>query len=311
MEGKDHPPTPTVVAIGQINFEGNIIPLSWFRHLKVSSARPGTQPLPDLVGIVILSDIIYWYRPVEIRDEATGAVLGYRRKFKGDKLQRSYPQWADLFGLTEKQVMDAVHRLRAEGVVQTELRTVIIGQRRASNVLFVEPVPEKVKEITYRLPSYFKVPASYSEVPASYSEVGTNTETTPETKNDIIIAESLRNLTGTLPLFGEFEEPPAEQAGEARERELFLCLQGAEITPDAALLLVHEFGRQIKPNEVRAWRAYGQEQGMKNVGGFVRKMIQTGCYPMDEAWRALKRQKKAIEEWDKMPAKSEERRVEP
>lgn len=180
----DHEPTPTVLAIGQINFEGNIIPPSWFHHLKIAPARSGTKPLPDLVGIVILSDIIYWYRPVEVRDETTGQVLGYRRKFKGDKLQRSYPQWAELFGLTEKQVMDAVHRLRAEGVVQTELRTVTIGQRRASNVLFVEPVPEKVKEITYRLPSYFKVPASYSEVPASYFEVRTNTETTSETKKD-------------------------------------------------------------------------------------------------------------------------------
>ncbi|MFP1483844.1 hypothetical protein ACLB1S_19830 [Escherichia coli] len=36
------------------------------------------------------SEIVYWYRPTEVRDEHTGALLGYRKRFQGDKLQRSY-----------------------------------------------------------------------------------------------------------------------------------------------------------------------------------------------------------------------------
>jgi len=187
------PLTSTVVAIGRIHFEGNIVPLSWFQHLKIAPARPGTQPLPDAVGILILADIIYWYRPAEIRHEDTGQVIGWKRKFKADKLQRSYSQWANLFGFTEKQVMDAIHRLREAGVITTELRTLTVRDRRVNNVLFVEPVPEKVLAMTYRLPSYFEVgdPATlksgdpYFEVANHYSEVTTNTETSTEINAEI------------------------------------------------------------------------------------------------------------------------------
>jgi hypothetical protein len=174
-----------------------------------------------------------------------------------------------------------------------------------NNVLFVEPVPERVKEITYRLSSYSKVPASYSEVSVSYPEVGTNTETTPEIKNNVVIAESLQQFgLRDLPLFNEFIEPEAAKLSDAergfRQRELFICLEGSGITADAVAEIVTKYGFCLKPNVVRAWSAYAEEQAMKNPGGFVRKMIQEGCYPTDQAWEALKRKSDTLDEVQRM-----------
>ncbi|MBL9029318.1 MAG: hypothetical protein JNK42_02465, partial [Caedimonas sp.] len=70
----------TVEVMKNLHLEGNIIPMEWFGHLKFGSGKP------DMNAILILSDIVYWYRPVVVRDEQTGMVRGYRKKFKSDLL---------------------------------------------------------------------------------------------------------------------------------------------------------------------------------------------------------------------------------
>jgi len=129
--------------VGEIALVGNIIPHSWYTHLRKDSGKP------YLAAIVILSDIAYWYRPRLIRDEVTGQVLRVEKRFKADKLQRSYQQIADLFGLTKRQVREAVRFLEAQGVVTREFRTVRTkGGMVLSNVLFLEPVVDRLREIT-------------------------------------------------------------------------------------------------------------------------------------------------------------------
>ena len=49
--------TPIVDSIGQMNFEGNITPLEWYKHIKFANGKA------DTIAITILSDIVYWYRP--------------------------------------------------------------------------------------------------------------------------------------------------------------------------------------------------------------------------------------------------------
>lgn len=85
-------PTPEVMAIGQINISGNVTPATWWKYIRLPSGRP------DATAIALLSEIVYWYRPTEVRDEHTGALLGYRKRFQGDKLQRSYQAFAEQFG---------------------------------------------------------------------------------------------------------------------------------------------------------------------------------------------------------------------
>lgn len=135
--------TPTVEAIGRLNITGNVIPANWWHNIKLPSGQP------DSTAIVLLSEIIYWYRPSEIRDELSGALIGYRRRFRGDKLQRDYQSFAEQFGFSKRAATDAIKRLRDAGLITTELRTIKNAEGRSMpNVLFVEPVPEAIENIT-------------------------------------------------------------------------------------------------------------------------------------------------------------------
>ena len=66
---------------------------------------------------LLLADIVYWYRPMEIRDEATGQLCGFKKKFQADILQRNYQQLADQFGITKRDAVNAIVELEKLGVV--------------------------------------------------------------------------------------------------------------------------------------------------------------------------------------------------
>ena len=135
------PAGSTVMALKDLHLEGNIIPMEWFAHLKFDSGKP------DMNAILILSDIVYWYRPVVVRDEQTGMVTGYRKKFKSDLLQKSYQHYADLFGLSKRQVSDAIIRLEERGLVKRVLRTIETPSMTLQNILFIALNVQKLAEI--------------------------------------------------------------------------------------------------------------------------------------------------------------------
>lgn len=130
--------------ISEMNFTGNIIPSEWFMTLR------GPNGKPMLLAIDILSDILYWYRPTEVRDESTGALVGYKKKFKNDFLQRSYRQIENQFGVSKKQARLALDFLCDKGVVKKHLRDENTKDgMKLHNNMYLELVPEKLKEITY------------------------------------------------------------------------------------------------------------------------------------------------------------------
>ncbi len=132
-----------VDAMAQIQLTGNVIPQIWYRTITKENGKP------HLLAIAILSDIVYWYRPTEIRDEGTGNLIGYRKKFKADMLQRSYDQFAELFGESKRSVTDAVIRLEALGVIKREFRTIDVAGIKYNNVLFIDFFPKRLYELTY------------------------------------------------------------------------------------------------------------------------------------------------------------------
>jgi hypothetical protein len=138
--------TDDVEAIGSINFEGNIIPIEWYRHLRLPNNKP------DLVSIILLSDIIYWYRPTTIRDEISSKIIGYRKKFKSDLLQKGYKDLEDLFGFSPKQTREAFIRLESLGIIQRIFRTIESNGTKLSNVMFIKIFPTAIKYITNSLP---------------------------------------------------------------------------------------------------------------------------------------------------------------
>lgn len=134
---------PKVVAeIGKLNLDGNIIPHSWYEHIKLASGAT------DLVGIIILSEIVYWYRPYELLAERSGQP-SYHKKFAGDMFQSAAGYYEQKFGLTKDQTRKALKRLEDNGLIRREYREVVQRGVRMNNVMFIEPVPVKIAEITY------------------------------------------------------------------------------------------------------------------------------------------------------------------
>lgn len=130
--------------VSEMNFSGNVVPLTWFKTMLGESGKP------MLLAIDLLADIVYWYRPKEIRDEGTGDLIGFQKRFKADLLQRSYRQIEQHFGVTKKQARTALDYLCKIGVIRKHLRNELTSDGTPlHNNMYLELVPEKLKELTY------------------------------------------------------------------------------------------------------------------------------------------------------------------
>ena len=134
-----------ICQMAQLKFEGHIIPHSWWKRLKYANGKPNTN------AALILSDIVYWYRPILVVDEGTGAVQGYRKRFKGDLLQRSYQDLANRFGLTKRQAKEACDYLKQEiGVIGLVFRHITAAQGKPlANVMYISLNVEVLKQLTF------------------------------------------------------------------------------------------------------------------------------------------------------------------
>ncbi|QWI68086.1 DnaD domain protein [Bacillus mycoides] len=133
--------TNIVTEIGGLNFKGNVVDHEWFNYITFSNGKP------HIVAIMVLSEIVYWYRPTVIRDEVTGRVT-YKKKFKSDKLQKSYHQLAETFGFSKIQVKRACDLLVEMSLIEIEFRTIIVNEITLNNVMFVEPKVNEIKSIS-------------------------------------------------------------------------------------------------------------------------------------------------------------------
>jgi DNA-binding transcriptional ArsR family regulator len=168
--------TQTVAAIGRLGFTGNVTPKIWYKQISLPSGRP------DHKAITLLSEILYWYRPTEIRDEHTGQVVGHRKKFSDDKLQRSYQSFSDDFGMTKREVQDSLKRLRDAGLITLELRSKTVGGNYIANLLYIEPVAFEIDRITFPIAELES--ASESEQPTP------NRRTTSE-NSEVVLRENV------------------------------------------------------------------------------------------------------------------------
>lgn len=181
--------------IGKINITGNVIPQSWYKTITRENGKP------NLPAIVILADIVYWYRPTEVRDEQTGQIVQLKKRFKSDFLQRSYQQIADQFGLTKREASNAVTELEKLGVIKKHFRTLDISGMKVANVLFIELIPSALIEITFGVsaevtPITLKSDTlSLSKVTPSTSKSETNTKITTK-----ITTENKRDIKAQEPI---------------------------------------------------------------------------------------------------------------
>lgn len=145
---KGYPITENDLSVNQLfgsDFSGNVIPHIWWKKILFKNDKPA------YTAINILADLLYWYKPFEVRDEDTGQSLGFRKKFKGDALQRSYSQFEEIYGFSKKQIRTAGDILEELGLVKRDPRTIHNNGVTSSNVMFWLIDVEKIKELTYTM----------------------------------------------------------------------------------------------------------------------------------------------------------------
>lgn len=200
-----YPINDIVKKIGTIAIEGNLIPHHWFQALTFDSGKS------NFVAVILLSEILYWYRPTYAKCENTGKPLPPTKRFKSDFLQRSTRSFAEQFGFSTKQTRDALRFLEDLGLIIRHYRTIDYGEGQVcSNVQYVELVPIAIKKLQECTSGRFQKihtygPARPDPLPPTSTGVdlqgGTYTETTTETTTEIT-----KDSVGTLP-FSQKEGP--------------------------------------------------------------------------------------------------------
>ena len=169
--------------VGKMRFSGNVIPEVWYKTIVSSNGRV------NLLAINILAEIVYWYRPMEIRDEMTGDVTWKKKFADDDYLQRNYSKICEKYNVSTKQAREALIVLETLGVVKRHFRTIETEMGKCPNVMYIELIPDALYKLTYpemtdedgktSFPSDKEVFTKKETRPSH--EVRTNTKNTTET----------------------------------------------------------------------------------------------------------------------------------
>lgn len=135
---------PIVDEVGGMKIIGNIIPKEWYKLIKRSNGKA------HLLAIIILAEILYWYRPKEKVSNEDGSVT-YERKFADCKYVRvNYEQLGEKFGVSRRQAAEAVEFLETTiKVLKRHLITIKGPNGLLPNVVHIELFPKRLKELTY------------------------------------------------------------------------------------------------------------------------------------------------------------------
>ena len=169
--------TPTVDLIGKIRLTGNIVPSLWFEHITYST--PKGKVKTNYLALLILSDLVYWYTPKIQKHEHTGQIIAISKRFKNNKLQRSYKQYAKMLNTEERTVKASVDLLVKLGILTREFRNITLDTGLTlANVMYLEPIPNAILHITHNTAPYVPPP--------------TKNCTTPPTKNCTTYTETIK-----------------------------------------------------------------------------------------------------------------------
>lgn len=134
----------SVDALAEMSISGNVTPVNWYKTILRENGKP------YLLAICVLSEIVYWYRPVEVRDEHSGMTIGYRKKFREDLLQKTYNDFAEQFGESRRSVKAAFDRLEEIGVIRREFRNIETNSGMVlNNVMYIDLCVDRLYTCTY------------------------------------------------------------------------------------------------------------------------------------------------------------------
>jgi hypothetical protein len=123
-----------------IKFEGNIIPLNWFKQLTHADGKA------YLVACIVLSELRSYCFSV-FNDLDRNDLIGYQKEIKFEEFKKSYAYF-NMFGLTKKQAFDACHYLEEKGIIKLETKTDELPDgRKIPNTLFIKVNADMVQEL--------------------------------------------------------------------------------------------------------------------------------------------------------------------
>lgn len=158
-------------SVRELRIEGFIVPFNWLKEIRKPAG-------PYYLAAYILADIVHWYNPVVEYDEETNEFKGFKKKFSGELLQRSHAQYSEMFGVTKQQTLPAITELIKRGLIKKVIKKSVITEsgKKLSNVMYLYPVPEKIKEITF---------PKKEEQPELIPESDSSPDDTPKPKKEI------------------------------------------------------------------------------------------------------------------------------
>ncbi len=122
--------------VAGLSVSGNKVPMHWFKSMTYKTNK-GTEKA-HILAILILADIIYWYTPTKVDS---------KQKFRADKLQKSYREYAEIFGSTRISIKRAIDYLVHYPLISREFRDIKVTNKRLSNVMYLEPIVNEIKKI--------------------------------------------------------------------------------------------------------------------------------------------------------------------
>ncbi len=143
MSDHYHTGNASVDAMTSLQIKGNMVPFAWYQTIL----RPNGKPY--LLAIIILADLVYWFKPVEVLDEVSGRFLGWRKRFKADLLQKSYKSYEEILGESRHSIKTAMDALEDLGVIRREFRDIQTPGGIANNVMFIDLDVDVLKRLTY------------------------------------------------------------------------------------------------------------------------------------------------------------------
>ena len=238
-----------------VQFTGNIIHQNWYKTILMDNGKP------DAISIMILADIVYWYRPSEIRDETTGRTIKFHKKFKSDLLQRTYESFSLQMGFTKRQVQESIKRLETLGVITRIFRTVKFGDLVCYNVLYLKLNYDNLMAVTFNdVPSSVTMchPTQEKISPRS-AKSNTNTKTTPkiDTKIEATADSAVKDIDAVLILKNDKVLPPGI------EKPLFEKLKA-----------IH--GVETVQKQLKNLKAEQGKRSIKNPSGWLTTAVNEG-----------------------------------
>lgn len=122
---------------------GNLVPPAWCHKIV------GENGKPNMNAVMILAEIMYWYRPKVAYIEGDQNDVQLKKKFKADLLQLSYRKIMNKFNLSKDQCKRALDLLENMGLIKRHYRMITADDgTKYNNVMYIELFTDKLLKLT-------------------------------------------------------------------------------------------------------------------------------------------------------------------